>query len=500
VFETTTLNLDKLDQAALTMTELWTSHATHDSTAPAGSALYPNVTFPNFSVAAGNLGALGNAKGIAIAPLVRSSERTGWETYAFDHQGWITEDLVTVVASHANGHTSHEGHSSEETVEVEPGTIHRTIYGSNPDSERYFPIWQIFPTPTDAFESPIMMDLQGLDWFPSAWKALEETRQHVFSPIVDLGPILSYHDFEDSDSEDQGSDDIRTLVEGGSSPQSVVLEPIFEGFDPASAQIVGVAIVFIEWRDLFSGLLEDEAAGMILDLEYSCPNEQHSTRYAFRTTADEDVVFVGENFERNPKYNYMAKREAVTGVTTDVSDSASDDRRLLQGEELESSDGVTGCSYFVSIYATDEYIENWQRNDAVIYTVVVCSIFIFTGLVFVLYDFMVQNRNRKVVRSAERSTAIVKSLFPKKVAEQMMEETSHRLAPRSSTIQALKAINAPSEQPTFSVAKKPIADLFKDTTIMFADIAGFTAWSSMREPAQVGFAQRCFFRFAMHLC
>jgi Adenylate and Guanylate cyclase catalytic domain len=31
----------------------------------------------------------------------------------------------------------------------------------------------------------------------------------------------------------------------------------------------------------------------------------------------------------------------------------------------------------------------------------------------------------------------------------------------------------------------PIADLFPETTVMFADIAGFTAWCSVREPAQV---------------
>lgn len=34
-------------------------------------------------------------------------------------------------------------------------------------------------------------------------------------------------------------------------------------------------------------------------------------------------------------------------------------------------------------------------------------------------------------------------------------------------------------------ASKPIADLFPETTIIFADIAGFTAWSSTREPSQV---------------
>jgi class 3 adenylate cyclase len=32
---------------------------------------------------------------------------------------------------------------------------------------------------------------------------------------------------------------------------------------------------------------------------------------------------------------------------------------------------------------------------------------------------------------------------------------------------------------------KQIAELFPETTIMFADIAGFTAWASSREPSHV---------------
>ena len=34
---------------------------------------------------------------------------------------------------------------------------------------------------------------------------------------------------------------------------------------------------------------------------------------------------------------------------------------------------------------------------------------------------------------------------------------------------------------------RPIADLFPETTIIFMDIVGFTAWSSTREPVSIRF-------------
>jgi class 3 adenylate cyclase len=43
------------------------------------------------------------------------------------------------------------------------------------------------------------------------------------------------------------------------------------------------------------------------------------------------------------------------------------------------------------------------------------------------------------------------------------------------------------QQPGPIVVARPIADLFVEATIMFADIANFTAWCSVQEPAQVFF-------------
>ena len=41
---------------------------------------------------------------------------------------------------------------------------------------------------------------------------------------------------------------------------------------------------------------------------------------------------------------------------------------------------------------------------------------------------------------------------------------------------------------------KPIADLFPNTTIMFADLVGFTSWSSSRDPSDVFMLLETLFR------
>jgi class 3 adenylate cyclase len=48
-----------------------------------------------------------------------------------------------------------------------------------------------------------------------------------------------------------------------------------------------------------------------------------------------------------------------------------------------------------------------------------------------------------------------------------------------------KAIDPSPDAEQFNDGSSPIADLFRETTVLFADISGFTAWSSVREPRQV---------------
>ena len=116
-----------------------------------------------------------------------------------------------------------------------------------------------------------------------------------------------------------------------------------------------------------------------------------------------------------------------------------------------------------------------------IYAAVVAFTFVLVAAVFFIYDLLVQQRNEKIVVTAARSNAIVSSIFPDAIRDRLLQQTNV-----SSKQGHLKSylLNGESDNAGNSSAK-PLADLFLETTVMFADISGFTAWSSVRDPTQV---------------
>ena len=173
------------------------------------------------------------------------------------------------------------------------------------------------------------------------------------------------------------------------------------------------------------------------------------------------------------------------------------------------------CSPKLIITPTELYMEDNESNLPLIFTVVVAVIFAFMANIFMVYDIQVQRRNTKMIDTAARSNAIVSSIFPSSIRDRLLNESDSRATllndhsyTHSNTSNSDDgATNTPGLllQPTkthlksylvnhkenavddlgFVLASKPIADLFTETTIMFADISGFTAWSSVREPSQV---------------
>jgi class 3 adenylate cyclase len=106
----------------------------------------------------------------------------------------------------------------------------------------------------------------------------------------------------------------------------------------------------------------------------------------------------------------------------------------------------------------------------------------FAVLMFIVYDRLVEKRQSIVLRTANQSSAIVSSLFPKNVTDRLLQSGLASTGKGLTAKSRLKSFLSDSQD---NQGLQPIADLFLETTVLFADIAGFTAWSSTRDPTHV---------------
>jgi class 3 adenylate cyclase len=159
--------------------------------------------------------------------------------------------------------------------------------------------------------------------------------------------------------------------------------------------------------------------------------------------------------------------------------------------------------YTISIFPTTTFEDNYLTNRPAVFCAVVALIFFFTSMTFIVYDCLVENRQALVMKKVVETSQIVHSLFPAIVRDRLLTTTDHEHSGNGKTpLKNQSALTGLRETPTVrlkaflngkgdkrddasSGSQGIIADLFPETTIMIADIAGFTAWSSEREPSQV---------------
>jgi class 3 adenylate cyclase len=193
----------------------------------------------------------------------------------------------------------------------------------------------------------------------------------------------------------------------------------------------------------------------------------------------QDASYIGEGDLHDARYNFL---EVETSFAPTLLKNTTDPNMY--------------CIYRMKIYPTVALENHFKTKHPVLYCMVVIAIFVFTAMIFVLYDYLVQRRQNVVMATAKRTNAIVSSLFPRNVRDRILEDareqaiketklnkiTLFSTAPRTQLKSFLDENNGDGNK---LQASKPIADLFAETTVLFGDIVGFTAWSSVREPTQV---------------
>ena len=149
------------------------------------------------------------------------------------------------------------------------------------------------------------------------------------------------------------------------------------------------------------------------------------------------------------------------GMGTNIDSILDIDDTAPVTEELKQE----GCRYSIRVYPSQEFEDSHYTNTPWVYAVVLLALFFLTSFVFLMYDWVVQLRQKKVMKSAMASGAIVSSLFPEQVRNQLYQENEEKKAAASWANTTAAAAAGP-------ITGKPNAHLYDGTTIFFADLAG----------------------------
>lgn len=273
------------------------------------------------------------------------------------------------------------------------------------------------------------------------------------------------------------------------------------------------------WEQFFVGALpEKEQEGVLVVMNGTC--EEKTELMSFHVSG-KGTLFLADSDLHDPRFDNMRR---------DFDFSAN-----FVPDDNFTSDPADNCAYYLSIYPTEEYADQYFSDFPIIYAVLVITCFLIATLCFAMYDILVQRRQRKLLETAQKTSAIVSSLFPSNVRDRLLEElntpaesTERMMKPklgsmqrsrhRNNSLSMSSSHNRMMRQSSFAglgmnsfgmedvssagsggiatseiiFGSKPIADLFPSTTISKLRVASCFVMSERNEVKQAHPLCSCF--------
>eukprot|EP00977_Amphora_coffeiformis_P006885 scaffold1506_cov179-Amphora_coffeaeformis.AAC.22 len=300
----------------------------------------------------------------------------------------------------------------------------------------------------------------------------------------------------------------RNVIYNGD-PMAYVALPIYDNFDKDKRKAVGTVSAIMNWAVYFQGVVPPRSPPATIVLENPCDGP-----YTYQAD-NENVVFVGKGDLHKSKYDHLERRAQLNALLMDNQNRA----RRYNSMDLDE----LGCPYNIRVYPTQEMEDENDTAIPLITTLAVALTFAFTAAIFSLYNHLVETRQQLVLSQAKQSSELVSSFLPQEVQNRLLKDKYGSGGKHVSSISRLKSFLSEGND----TDSKPIADLFPFCTVLckfpclpevdpdplpskcsantgalilfdslfhfkctyiassLRSIAGFTAWSSTREPAQV---------------
>ena len=395
-----------------------------------GRNMWPNATIRGFEMFDK---AEVNARAVSFNPVVYDEDRASWERYAIENYDLLHASLYddNLLLGVNNTWRLHDG-------------IFET--GNSPGSRKrssrktlYVPVWQIAPL-HDNFRA-INFDL------------FSETKRHLaLEHVIDQGDATLtafVHLVQDSSI-------------GKDRPSSILFYPVKADFNPK--RINGTTSVVFSWDDLLKNVLPSFVSGI---------------QIVIRTSG-------GRHLTSRDHWTYtleLLKGNAVTLGRADSHDKTYNEDAFVVKTQFDPFNKYLESlvTYTIELYPSKELYDSYRTNAPIITCIITVSMVIGTSLIFIVYDFLYKKRIDSLAHTASVSSSIVNSLFPRFVRDKMFSADEHK----SVSASILSHLRKNYDKEEIDVSGDAVAQSFQLGTVLFADIAGFTAWASDRPPKDV---------------
>jgi len=131
--------------------------------------------------------------------------------------------------------------------------------------------------------------------------------------------------------------------------------------------------------------------------------------------------------------------------------------------------------YSMHIFPTEAFENDYKTTTPAIFAGVVAGTFLMVMLVFVMYDLMVLKRNEAMIANAAKSNAIVTSLVPDHLRDRLLQQQKQKGFNARGSGNLKTFLNDGSKTGGLDASSSgklppPLADLYLETTVLFADI------------------------------
>jgi hypothetical protein len=374
---------------------------------------WPFVTLDSFPERAAVAKSLSGAIFIGMLPVVVDENRDAWEKYAQDHffeycddiiayQNQIgispfgdkvnpflqtREELAAAYYGNKDDRQLQEDHHNISDLNFSSGLANHIYYTTpegvdsyDPGPGYFIPIWQVSP------------------FISSKWLNLNLNTRHGHTHRGRIDKAYDQQkivmgDFSSAPPGDVYSDTGNFLTNlfatwlsfSAGEPVTYLGDPITNVYVPIFDSLgveripVGVVYAVIHWISFFTDVLPDNVWGVTLVLESPCTEP-----YTYTVNGPE-VIPVGVGDLHDLSYDYLMQSASMEDFS-----SVSDGSQL--GLELETED----CPFSIRVYPSKVFYQEYNTNTPIIITISVALIFVFTVVMFIIYDHLVEKRNRLV--------------------------------------------------------------------------------------------------------